>query len=92
MMTMEMITAQLDRALEDVSYEVHEDYIDLTIEDFGGYDKHWREIEREFVDEDAVDEVLDWLEEHADKVEGDFYRYYYFGEIVVKMGYASFDI
>jgi hypothetical protein len=81
MMTMEMITAQLDRVLEDVSYEVHEDYIDLTIEDFGGYDKHWREIEREFVDEDAVDEVLDWLEEHADKVEGDFYRYYYFGEI-----------
>ena len=91
-MTIETIIAQLDRISADSWYEVTDNYIGLIIDDFEGFDKHWCEVEREFVDADAVQEVLEWLEVNADCVDGDFYRYYHFGDIVVEIGYTSFDI
>jgi hypothetical protein len=91
-MTIENIIAQLDRISADSSYDVNDNCIELTIDDFEGFDEDWSEVEREFEDDNAVEEVLDWLEEHADRVEGDFYCYYYFGDIVVEVGYTSFDI
>ena len=91
-MTIENIIAQLDRISADSSYEIDGNFISLTIEDFDGFDENWSEIERDFVDENAVDEVLEWLEKNADLVEPDFYSQYHFGEIVVEVGYASYDI
>ena len=91
-MTIEIITAQLDRISSDSDYYVHGNNIDLTINDFEGFDDDWCEVDREFVDAETVEEVLDWLEENADSVDGDFYRYYHFGNIVVVVGYTSFDI
>ena len=32
------------------------------------------------------------LEENADSADGDLYEYYHFGDIVVEVGYTSFDI
>jgi hypothetical protein len=92
MTTIETITAQLDRISADSEYTVKGNHIRLIINDFEGFDDLWGEIDREFVDEDAVEAVLEWLEENADFVDGDFYHYYYFGNIVVKVGYTSFDI
>ena len=91
-MTIELITAQLDRISADSCYDVTDNYIELTIDDFDGFDEDWNEIDREFVDEDLVDEILEWLEKNADYVDRDFYHYYHFGEIVVEVGYSSFDI
>ena len=91
-MTIETILAQLDRISADSYYDVNDNHIDLTIDDFEGFDEDWFEVYRELVDEDAVEEILKWLEENADYVDGDFYRYYHFGEIVVEVGYTSFDI
>ena len=91
-MTIEIITAQLDRISADSDYYVHGNNIDLTINDFEGFDDDWCEVDREFVDAETVEEVLDWLEENADSVDGDFYLYYHFGNIVVVVGYTSFDI
>ena len=91
-MAIEIITTQLDRISADSWYRVNGNHIDLTIEDFGGFDENWTEIDREFVDEDLVDEVLEWLEENADCIDGDFHHYYQFGDIVVQVGYTSFDI
>lgn len=91
-MTIETITAQLDRISADSWYDVNDNYINLTINDFEGFNDDWNEVDREFVDEEAVNEVLDWLEENAGYVDGDFYRYCYFDEIVVVIGYTSFDI
>ena len=91
-MTIENIIAQLDRISADSSYEIDGNLISLTIDDFDGFDENWSEIERDFVDENAVDEVLEWLEKNADLVEPDFYSQYHFGEIVVEVGYASYDI
>ena len=90
-MTIELITAQLDRISADSSYDVTDNHIELTIDDFDGFDEDWNEIDREFVDEDLVDEVLEWLEENADYADGDFYRSYYFGKIVVEVDYSYFD-
>lgn len=92
MKTMEMIIAKLDTIAEDSYYFVNNNHIDLTIDDFEGFDENWSEVDREFVDADTVEEVLEWLEENADCIDGDFYHYYHFGEIVVKVGYTSFDI
>ena len=91
-MTIENITAQLDRISEDSWYDVDDNRINLTIDDFEGFDDDWSEMDREFVDAAAVEEVLDWLEENADSADGDFYHYYHFGDIVVEVGYTSFDI
>ena len=80
-MTIETITAQLDRISAGSSYDVNGNYIDLTINDLEC-----------FIDKDAVDTVLIWLEENADYACGTFYRSYHFGDIVVEVGYTSFDI
>ena len=91
-MTIEKIIAQLNRISADAFYEVIENHIDLTIDDFEGFDEDWSEIFRDFVDEKAVNEVLEWLEKNADYVEDDYYCCYHFGDIVVEVGYTSYDI
>ena len=91
-MTIETIIAQLDRISADSWYDVNDNYIELTIDDFEGFDANWNEVEREFVDEEVVAEVLNWLRENADSIDDNLYRYYHFGDIVVEVGYTSFDI
>jgi hypothetical protein len=83
--------------VEDVSvWEVEADgdegaEMHLTVEDFAGFDEHWHEQFRDY-DEDAVDALLEWLEEHALSVDGDYYTYYQFDGFLVQVGYASYDI
>ena len=91
-MTIKTITEQLDRISADSWYDVFDNHIDLTINDFEGFDEDWSEVEREFVNKDTVDEVLEWIEKNADYANGNFYRYYHFGDIIVEVGYTSFDI
>ena len=90
--TIATILEQLDRITADSEYEVTDNHIDLIIYDFLGFDEDWSEVFRDLVDEDAVEEVLQWLGEHADRVEHNLYHYYYFGDIEVEVGYTSFDI
>ena len=90
--TIETIITQLNRISADSWYSVADNHIDLTIDDFEGFDEDGSEVDREFIDADIVEEVLEWLEENADSVDDDYYCYYYFGDIVVEVGYTSFDI
>ena len=94
---LEIIIAMLEKMSEDVEYYVHKvegekPELEITVYDFEGFDEDWSEVERELKNHKAVEEVLEWLEENADEVEGDYYEYYHFGEITVCVGYASFDI
>ena len=91
-MTIKNITEQFDRISADSIYFVGNNFISLTINDFDGFDADWCEIEREIEDAETIEEVLNWLEENADSMEGDFYRHYYFGNLDVQVGYASYDI
>lgn len=91
-MTMNEIIAMLNTITADSDYFINGNHIDLTINDFEGFDEHWCEIMRELEDKKAVDNVLDWLEENADCYERNLYTDYHFGDIVVTLGFTSFDI
>ncbi len=92
MATMEMIIARLEALAEDITFEVTDTDIEVTIEDFAGFDEEWEEVERELVDAEAVEAFEEWLEAEAESIEGDMYRYYHFAGCTVCVGYASFDI
>ena len=79
--------------VEDVSvYEFSSGTrIDLTVEDFDGFDEDWCEVFRDY-DVEAVAELVEWLEEHAVEVEDDFYAVYHFEGFEVHLGYGSYDI
>jgi hypothetical protein len=93
---MELIIAMLEKMGEDVDYRVRE--IDgekpelvITVDDFEGFDEDWSEIMRDY-DEEAVDGLIEWLEEHCISEDGDFYSYYHFEGFDVQLGYTSSDI
>ena len=93
---MEIIIAMLEKMVEDVDYRVRE--IDgekpelvITVDDFEGFDDDWSEVMREY-DVEAVDGLIEWLEEHCISEEDDLYSYYHFEDFDVQLGYTSFDI
>lgn len=92
-MTMEMMKEQLKALCGDISFWEYEDEnkLEVTVEDFGGFDEDWSEVSAE-IDEDAVDAMVEWLDEHCDSHEVDFYHYYTFGDLEVCLGWASYDI
>ena len=92
-MTMEKMKEQLLALCEDISFfeYTNENKLGVTVEDFEGFDKDWNEVFAD-IDDDAVDEMIKWLESHCDSHEGDFYHYYTFGDLVVCLGWASYDI
>ena len=90
---MEKMKEQLLALCEDISFfeYTNENKLGVTVEDFEGFDKDWNEVFAD-IDDDAVDEMIKWLESHCDSHEGDFYHYYTFGDLVVCLGWASYDI
>ena len=92
MMTYQEVLARV-QMVEDVSVYEFEDQeqMDLTVEDFAGFDDNWCEQFRDY-DEEAVEALIHWLEEHAVSVEEDFYTIFYFEGFEVHLGYGSYDI
>ena len=94
MITVDMITAQLEKLTDSISYGVDtyddETYVKVLVEDFDGFDDQWRETFRP-VDWKAVHALEAWLKAHADSVDEE-YDYYYFGDITVDVHYCSSDI
>lgn len=88
---LEVVVNMLKELGEDVSYTMVREELHVTIEDFDGFDEDWSEIDREY-NEEAVDELLEWLEAQAHTVEGHYYTRYYLQDVVVCVGYASYDI
>ena len=64
----------------------------LTLEDFEGFDDDWNEVEREYVNEKAVDALLDWLEANYTERKSNLYIHYVFPDFRLTFGYSSFDI
>ena len=93
MMTREMMLTAIEALGADASLWDEEDYcLDVTLEDFEGFDADWSEVDREYDDEEAVDAFLEMLEAECSSREGDFYVVYHFEGFDVQLGYASFDI
>lgn len=92
MMTYEMMKKAIETLGDDATLWVHDDVLDVTFEDFEGFDDDWDEVMREYDDEEAVDAFIKMLERECVTKEGDFYVTYLFDEFKVKVGYASYDI
>lgn len=90
---METIIKMLEAMNEDVDYMVLSEgtMLHVTINDFEGFDENWSEIMRDY-DEEAVDGLIEWLEEHCVSTDGDLYSYYEFEGFTVQLGYSSYDI
>lgn len=91
---MNTILTHLDRIADDADYYVikSKNEIHLTIEDFAGFDENWIEIDREYVNPEAIAETLAWLRDNASFISDDFYTRYQIGNVVVVLGYSSYDI
>lgn len=89
---LEMVLELLGRAGADLSVEVHDDEVRVTVQDFEGFDEHWSEIDRELDDEALVEDIQEELEELCVAHDGDYYHYYDFEGFTVVWGYASMDI
>ena len=92
MMTYEMVLAMAEALGDDATVFVEDGNIHVTLEDFGGFDYNWDEIEREYDDPDAVEDFEDMLEEKSLSQEGGFYRFFHFDGFTVTLGYASYEI
>ena len=92
-MTMEKMKEQLMTLCKDISFWEYEDEneLDVTVEDFKGFDENWCEVLAD-IDGEAVKAMVEWLGEHCDSHEDDFYLYYTFGDLKVRLGWASYDI
>lgn len=92
MMTREMMITAIEALGADASFCEYENTIDVTLQDFEGFDDEWTEIDREFNDEKAVDAFLEMLERECISQEGIYYITYHFNGFDVQVGYASSDI
>ena len=92
MMTRDDVMALLATIDNDASLWVMADgTIDVTINDFDGFDDNWDEVYRDY-DIDAVDRVYDTLKTAAVSVTGTLYTTFDMGGFSVVWGYASYDI
>ncbi len=73
-----------------VSVDFDEFDLDVTFEDFHGFDDDWNEIMRDYEMPELVDEVFDLL--HQCDHEGDFYVTYFVEGHRVEVGFGSYDI
>lgn len=89
----ETIIAMLEKMENDVDYTFleNEKLLDITIDDFEGFDENWEEVFRE-CDEEAIDNLIEWLEENCISTYGTYYTYYEFEDFTVQLGYSSYDI
>lgn len=89
-MTKAEVMARL-ATVKDIEIDEREDEISVTVQDFDGFDEEGNEFFREY-DQTSVEEMEDWLEEHCESYDGDYYIEYNFTDCVVCVGYTSFDI
>lgn len=92
MMNYEMMVKEIKGLGEDAFLYEYDDELDVTLNDFEGFDEDWEEIDRDYDNEEAVNAFLEMLERECESKEGDFYVTYHFNGFNVKIGYGSFDI
>ena len=76
----------------DVDFEIEQNTIYLTINDFDGFDKDWNEIMRDYDHPEEVNALLDWLSNNCIAKTENLYVDYSFNGFTVQLGFASFDI
>jgi hypothetical protein len=93
MITREMMINAIKDLNADATLWEEEDYcLEVTIEDFDGFDDDGSAVYRKYNDVEAVKSFLGMLEEECSSREDDYYIIYHFEDFDVMLGFASFDI
>lgn len=92
MMTKDEMVKVLEALGNDVWFDVEDSDIDVTVNDFEGFDDDWSEVMRDYDNPEAVEAFLEMLEEKCVSQEGDFYVVYHFEGFDLQLGFGSFDI
>ena len=92
MMTREMVIAMLKDLGNDVDFYDDNNNIDVTINDFEGFDENWAEIIRDLDNAEGIDKFIEMLEDECISYEGDMTIIYHFKDFDVTIRDASFEI
>ena len=77
---MTMVNALVE--VEDVYFREYENTLYITVNDFEGFGEHYEEIDREFVNEELVDELVEFIENANYTIEN----------YTIELNYSSEDI
>ena len=77
---MTMVNALVE--VEDVYFREYENTLYITVNDFEGFGEHYEEIDREFVNEELVEELVEFIESVNYTIEN----------YTIKLNYSSEDI
>lgn len=91
MMTKEMILELMNSCKDILVNEYSDDYIDVTIDDFAGFDDEWNEVYND-INEEQIDSILETLDKECIRKVDDLYVHYYLDGFMVCVGWSSFDI
>lgn len=78
--------------LGDVDYYTYENELNIDFNDFDGFDDEWNEIDREYTNENLVNQILNYIETNATLVKDSLYQTYQLDDKTIVIGYTSFDI
>ena len=68
--------------VEDVYFREYENTLYITVNDFEGFGEHYEEIDREFVNEELVEELVEFIENANYTIEN----------YTIELNYSSDDI
>ena len=77
---MTMVNALVE--VEDVYFREYENTLYITVNDFEGFGEHYEEIDREFVNEKLVEELVEFIENANYTIES----------YTIELNYSSEDI
>ena len=77
---MAMVNALVE--VEDVYFREYENTLYITVNDFEGFGEHYEEIDREFVNEELVEELVEFIENAN----------YTIDNYTIELNYSSEDI
>ena len=86
--------AAANLAADDYFVFSGDDFAEFTFDDFIGFDDDWNEEYRGFTNEEAVDNFLAYLDEHATSIPSrcNMYPEWTFDGFIVGIAYTSYDI
>ena len=77
---MAMVNALVE--VEDVYFREYNNILYITVNDFEGFGEHYEEIDREFVNEELVEELVEFIENANYTIEN----------YTIELNYSSEDI
>ena len=86
------VMTMIEACKNDVDFEIDQNAIYLTVNDFAGFDDDWNEIMRDYDNPEEVSTLLEWLRNNCITETENFYVVYSFNGFTVHLGFTSFDI